>query len=506
MIKDNYHKVAKNALLLYIRTLISIALQLIAVRFLLKYLGNEDYGLYGLIGSIVVVVESLKGLFSGSIQRFINIEIGKGNADKVRDIFNVGRKIHIYIGIILTCLTLIIGFVSIPFLNIPPGIIWQAYVVLLFTAFNMGIGMIIVPYDAVIIAYEHFNALAYISIINSVLKLGIVFLLLLFPCWRVSVYAGLLLLVTIITRFLNYIFCKRRLKAVTEITAVADRSYYKELIKFTGYQSFGVLSSSVQGTGINFLLNIFGGLIVNTARTIAYQVLAAVNVLVWNINLSFGPRCITLWGAGEYREFYKMMFLQSKICFIINAAMGCLIATFAVPILKIWLGEIPEYAVAFVQIIFVYAVLRSFHDALDLPYKSSGIIKPFQIIITICNLLSILLSWIFLKLGYSYVFAFWSMIISEFIIVSVASITAKIILEFPLESYVRKVLSRTALCSLLLVAIFYFISPLVNEFRSILMLVLIMALFFIVTGSIIICMMFSRSELMSLKKRFKFSK
>lgn len=505
MVNDSYNKVAKNALLLYIRTLISIVLQLIAVRFLLKYLGSEDYGLYGLVGSIVVVVESLKGLFSGSIQRFINIEIGKGNADKVRDIFNVGRKIHIYIGVILTVLTLIIGSVSIPFLNIPSGNIGQAYIVLLFTALNMGIGMIIVPYDAVIIAYEHFNALAYISIINSFLKLGIVFLLLLFPCWRVSVYAGLLLLVTIITRYLNYRFCKSRLKVVTEITEITDRSYYKELIKFTGYQSFGILSSSVQGTGINFLLNIFGGLIVNTARTIAYQVLAAVNVLVWNINLSFGPRCITLWGAGEYREFYKMMFIQSKICFIINAAMGCLIATFAIPILKLWLGEVPEYAVAFVQVIFVYASLRSFHDALDLPFKSSGIVKPFQIIITTCNLLSILLAWIFLELGYSYVYAFWAMVICEFAIVLVASIAAKIILNFPLEAYMKNVLSRTAICSLLLFAIFFVLRPLIDQL-SVAMMIPAMALFFVITSAIIICIMFNRHELKSLKERFHFGK
>lgn len=502
----NYRKVAKNALLLYVRTLISLILQLIAVRFLLKYLGNEDYGLYGLIGSIVVVVESLKGLFSGSIQRFINIEIGKGNTEKVRDIFNVGRKIHIYIGIILTSLTLIVGAISIPFLNIPSGSFYQAYIVLLFTAVNMGVGMIIVPYDAVIVAYEHFNAFAYISIVNSILKLGIVFMLLLFPCWRVSVYAGLLLSVTIITRALNYWFCKRNLKEVTEVAVIADKSYYKELIKFSGFQSLGVLSSSLQSAGLNFLLNIFGGLIVNTARTIAYQVLAAVNVLVWNINLSFGPRCVTLWGAGEFREFYKLMFLQSKICFIINAAVGCLIATFAIPILKIWLGEIPEYAVAFIQVIFVYAALRSFHDALDLPYKSSGIIKPFQIIITICNILSILLAWILLKAGYSYVAAFWAMIVSELTIVVAASVTAKYILQFPLSDYAKKVFLPTVFCTLILFAMFHFISPHIDEFQSILTLIAAMILFFAVAAAMTIGIMFTPSELKSIKGRFKFHK
>ena len=503
MADNNYHKVAKNALLLYVRTLVSILLQLIAVRYLLKYLGSEDYGLYGLIGSIVVVVESLKGMFSGSIQRFINIEIGKGNTDKVRDIFNVGRRIHIYIGLILTTLTIIIGCVSIPFLNIPEGSANQAYIVLLFTAVNMGIGMIIVPYDALIIAYEHFNALAYISIFNSVLKLIIVFILLLFPIWRVSAYAGLLLLVTIITRFLNYCFCKHKLKSVTTVSSVVDKSYYKQLIRFTGLQGLGVLSSSAQGTGINFLLNIYGGLLVNTARTIAYQVLAAVNVLVWNINISFNPRCITLWGAGQFSEFYKLMFLQSKLCFMINAAMGCLIATFAIPILKIWLGEVPEFTVAFIQIIFVFAILKSFQDALDLLYKASGLIKPFQITVTLFNVLSILLVWAFLRVGYPYAWAFGTMVICEFVIVVVSTIMAKSKLSFPLKSYTKDVLVRTVTCSALLYGLFYIVYPIVSRLESLLVLIPSCLFVFVTILGVTIGLMFSPKELKHLKENFR---
>lgn len=501
-----YRSLVKNTLLLYIRTVFSLCLQLIAVRFLLKYLGSEDYGLYGLVGSIVVVVESLKTILSGSIQRFINIELGRGNNDKVRDIFNAGRKIHIYLGIVLTLLTIVIGVVAIPFLKIPVHLQTQAYFVLIFTAANMGIGMIIVPYDAVIIAFEHFNAFALISVLNSFLKLGIVFLLLLIPIWRVSVYAGLLLIVTLITRLLNYWFCNLKLKEVVRISPVLDKQYYRKLLKFTGLQSLGVISGSVQGTGINFLLNIFGGLVVNTARTIAYQVLAAVNILVWNINIGFGPRCVTLWGAGHYDEFYKLMFLQSKICFVINAIMGCMIATFAVPILKIWLGDIPEYTVEFVQVIFIYAALKSFHDALDLPYKSSGIIKPFQIIITVFNLLSIIVAWILLRMDFPYIVAFLSMIICEFCIVVIASITAKYVVDFPLKRYSMQVFLRTILAVIFLFILFKYTYSRVNEEESVLELLIHISLFVIFETVCVLLIMFKFAELRNILHIIKIRK
>ena len=68
-------------------------------RVLLSALGVEDYGLYNLVGGIVTIFSSMKGIFAASVQRFINYEKGNGNDERVNEIFNTSILIHIGIAV-----------------------------------------------------------------------------------------------------------------------------------------------------------------------------------------------------------------------------------------------------------------------------------------------------------------------------------------------------------------------------------------------------------------------
>lgn len=500
MSPSNSRRVAKNALLLYVRTAVNIAIQLIAVRYLLKYLGNEDYGLYGLIGSIVTVVESLKGLFASSIQRFINIEIGAGRPENIKDIFNASLRIHVAIGILLFLITAIIGFCSIPFLKIPADSVVQAYWVLMLSAATMCIGTIIVPYDAVIIAFEKFNAYAAIAIFNSILKLAIVFLLVLFPVWRVVVYSALLLAVTLIIRMANLYYCRLRFNRYIKISNVLDKSCYKRILKFVGFKTMGTISSALQNSGINFVLNIFGGLLVNTARTITYQILTAVNVLVWNINVGFSSRMLTLWGEKQFSEFYKLLYLQAKITFIINISLGGIFSIFICPILKLWLGEVPNYVASFIPFIFLYAIFKSFDDVIDTVFSASGDIKKFQITKSIINILSIggaIIAIHYLMLPFSSAFAI--MALFELCIIVYSYLLARHMLEFPLVDFLKKIGFRC--CAVIGVVAILFVClnafHLVQSFNALSVLAFILVFIFIAAFSAL--SVFSTEEMQSLK-------
>lgn len=447
---------ARNAIFLYCRSIISLLISLISVRFLLKYLGVDDYGLYGLIGSIVGIVETLKGLLSSSLQRFINISRGTNNHDSILDIFNVGLRLHIGFALFLIFASLIAGVIFIPILNIPENQLIQTYIVLICSSATMGLGIITVPYDSLIIAFERFKAYAYFSILYSILKLICVIILIFFDSWRLSLYSVFLLIAAVIMRLVSLIYCKKEFYNYTRVNRVADKTLYQQIGKFAGWKSLGTISATLQASGINFALNIFGGLAVNTARTITYQVMNAVNILIWNINTAFSPRCITAFSSGDKVSFYAMMYLMSKITFLLNAFLGLGIILFIPSILLIWLGEIPLYTISFIRLIFFYSIMKSLQDSIDVLYTAVGKLKFYQTITFICCILSVAISYLFLSLNTEFYIVFIIMGIAETIIVTCSLIYAKIYLEFNLKDYWNKILSKISISLLILIGICIF--------------------------------------------------
>lgn len=447
---------ARNAIFLYCRSIVSLLISLISVRFLLKYLGIDDYGLYGLIGSIVGIVETLKGLLSSSVQRFINIAKGERAFDDIRDIFNVGLKLHIGFALLLVCVTLVAGVIFIPILNIPESQIGQTYIVLVCSAVTMGLGIITVPYDAIIIAFERFKAYAYFSIIYSVLKLICVIVLVFFDSWRLSLYSAFLLIAAILMRLISLLYCKKEFYSYTRTAPVIDRTLYRKIGKFAGWKSLGTISATLQASGINFTLNIFGGLVVNTARTITYQVMNAVNILIWNINTAFSPRCITAFGSGDLSTFYVMLYLMSKITFLLNSVLGLSIILFIPHILHIWLGEIPPYTISFIRLIFFYSIMKSLQDSIDVLYTAVGKLKTYQTITFVFCILSVAVSYLFLSFNSRFDVVFIVMGLTEMIIVACSLFYAKIYLGFNLKDYWDKILSKIAVSLLILTGICFF--------------------------------------------------
>ena len=501
--QSNSRKVAKNAIYLYIRTGVSLIVQFIAIRFLLKNLGVEGYGLYGLIGSIVGIVESLKGLLSGSIQRFINIEIGNKNEKNIHEIFNVGLRIHTILAFCLIGGIIVSGLIAIPYLKIPIAYINQAFYVLIISAITMGISIIGSPFDAIITAYERFNLYALNSIIASILKLAIALVLVFFPYYTVTIYAFLLLCVTATSNLINIIYCNYHFKEHIKLQKVTNKHYYKTLTTFAGLKSLGTIGMTLQSSGLNFILNIFGGLIVNTARTITYQIMTAVNTLTWNINIGFTPRCLTLWGGKEYDEFYKLLGLETKLCFSINSILGCIIATFSSSILKIWLGEIPQYASEFIQIIFFYSVLKSLQDIFDLVFSAHGIVKAYQLSVFLINLLSIGGMYAILTLGLPLYSAFWVLAFSELIIIITCSILTKIQFNFDIKKFFCKILSHLILAGMLQISIFLLFHKYLVNINSFLQLILYIIPFSILLTILTIVIVFNKREILTLLRIIK---
>lgn len=436
-------RIARNTFFLYIRKIITLIIALYTSRVLLQTLGIDDFGLYGLIGSIVVLFNSLRGLFASSIQRFLNIE--KNNSDECQNrIFSMGVSIHIGIAILFFVVVEIAGLIMIPNLNLHPEKISVAYIVLQFSNLASVVSILTVPYDALMMAKERFDAIAGFSLLDSIMRLVIIYLLVLSPANHLIFYSILVFCVSLLMRLLNAMYCKYKFPLIARYRFVREGSLFKEMTKFAGWNFFGNLGYSLTNQGLNFVLNIFGGVIANAARTIAYQVNNNMRSFVVDIAVAFTPQSMMAYKDNKTR-FYNLQFFSSKASSVVFLIFAFPIYLLTAPILKLWLGECPEYSVAFIHGIFFYSMVRNWHGPVDIAFKSANRMQAYQICEIVIMVLNLPISWLCLHLGAPLYSLFVVMTIVEIVnLISILQI-AKMQIGFPVWKFMKDVVIPTCI-------------------------------------------------------------
>lgn len=449
---DSKKRIALNSMFLYCRKVVQIFIGFYASRLLLERLGEDGFGLYGLIGSVIVLFSSLRGIFTGSIMRYMNVAKSTGRADEVRKVFSMGMTIQLSLAVIFCILVECGGVFIIPNLNITPDSMSEAWGVFHLSLLAVVLIMLTVPYEALIMSNERFRAFAFLAVLESVLKLAVVLLLIFWPDNRVVWYAFLMVVVSLIVRGCYSVYCHRTFGREASFTFIRDRKMYKEMTVFAGWNFLGGTAFSIAHSGLNFVLNIFGGLPLNTARGIAMQVESNVDQFVSDLGASFNPRSIMVYARNEMEEFYSLIFWSSKVNFFVSSVLGATLVYVMYPVLHLWLGTVPQWTTGFTSLILIYTVLRSVHDPINTLFHASGKMKWYQITEFCTNMSIVPLAWLMLKMGASYYSAFVVLIVVEAVNFLLVILLARRQLGFEAGRYCRYVLSRIVFSSIMLLA------------------------------------------------------
>ena len=288
----NNKRIAKNTFILYIRMFFTMAVSLYTSRVVLNTLGIIDYGVYSIVGGIVTMFSFFNGAMTSATQRFLAFDIGKNDLQQLKKTFNATLNIHIAISILVLVLAETIGlwFVNHK-LNLPVDRMVAVNWVYQFSVFTFLLGIIQVPYDALIIAREKFDIYAYMSFVEAFLKLLIVYLLVIYSLDKLILYAGLLFFVSFLVRMGHKFYCKRYYEE-TKYQYYFDKSFYKVLLSYSGWNLFGNIASVARGQGSNILLNLFFGTVLNAAYGISIQLQGAIQAFVSNFQMAVNPNII----------------------------------------------------------------------------------------------------------------------------------------------------------------------------------------------------------------------
>lgn len=394
---NNNKRIAKNTLFLYFRMLFLMCISLYTSRVILATLGVEDYGIYNVVGGVVMMFSFLNTAMAGATQRFLNYDMVKGDGHALNRTFCTSVIIHGIIAIIIVVLAESIGmwFLSHKMI-VPASRMEAAFWVFQCSIFTMVITILSVPYNAAIIAHEKMSAFAYISILEVILKLLIVYSLLLIPFDKLKVYAVLMLSVSVIIRMVYSSYSHRHFSE-TKFSFIWDWHKVKEMGAYAGWNLIGNLALMGVTQGLNMLLNVFFGPVVNAARGVSVQIQAAINQIAQNFQIAINPQIVKSYAKGDLSYMHALICRSSKFSFLLLLIISLPVFIMSDQLLSIWLVEPPQYSSLFLRIILVVTLVDALSNPLSLSVSATGIIRNFQIVNGLIMLSCVPLSYFILK-------------------------------------------------------------------------------------------------------------
>ena len=395
----NNKRIAKNTLLLYARMLLTMTVSLYTSRVILQVLGVEDFGVYNVVGGIISMFAFINGGMVAATQRYITFEIGSGNKEKLKRVFSTSLQIHAVISILVIILGETVGlwFLSEKMV-IPNGRMESALWVYQCSILACVVNIMSIPYNADIVAHEKMSAFAYISIVDVVLKLLIVYLLMLSPFDKLVVYAVLLLIVQLSVRLVYTRYCKKHFEECT-YRFVYEKSLLKEMLSFAGWNFIGSSATVFRDQGVNIAINIFCGPAVNAARGISLQVNAAISGFVNNFMTALNPQIIKSYAIGESSHVMTLIYQGARLSFYMLLLLSLPVIIEANSILNVWLVTVPEYTVTFVRLVLVLTLFESLSNPLVTAMLATGKIRNYQLVVGGLQMLNFPFSYMLLYWG-----------------------------------------------------------------------------------------------------------
>lgn len=385
--------------MLYIRMFFTMAVSLFTSRVILQTLGVTDYGINNVVGGVVAMFSFLNGAMASATQRYLNVDIATGNEAHLKVSFRTAMQIHVLIALFILILAETVGlWFVLNKLIIPENRMYAAMWVYQFSIIASMVSIISLPYNAAIIAHERMSAFAYISIMDVVLKLVIVYMLVISPFDKLITYSALFLCVNLLDRFIYNWYCKKHFSEVN-FSLKVDKPLFREMSSFAGWSLWGNLAGVLFTQGLNMLLNMFFGPAVNAARGIAVQVQGVIQGFVANVQPAVNPQITKSYAQANLKRMHKLMYASSKFCFYLLFLIVLPLSFEAQFVLKVWLGIVPDHTVWFLRLIMFIMLTETLANPYIIANQATGKVKVYQAVCGGLLLCIVPVAYIVLKLG-----------------------------------------------------------------------------------------------------------
>lgn len=448
--------IAKNTLFLSIRMVFVLFVSLYTSRVFLNVLGVVDYGISNVVAGFVSMFSFLNTSLANAIQRFYNSEMGVNGQKGVTKVYSTSLIIQ---AVIAVSVILILESFGLWYLYhrmvIPTERFHVAFWLFQFSTFSSAVVIMKSPYTAAVMAYERMNTYAIISILEVILKLGFAFLLPFVNYDKLLMYGAFFLIISVLEFLLYFIYCKVNFRTL-HFRGPFDKTILKNMVSFSGWNLCGTFACMAREQGLNLILNIFFGPVVNAARGIAYQVSGALQGFVSNLSLAAKPQMVQSFASGESSRTMKLMYTMSKLSFIFLFVLSIPIIFNIEYILNLWLGDVvPEHASAFVVLVIITNFFNNLNAPLSNVVYAIGDMRNYELTFSIINLMIIPISYIVLKCGAPAESAFVVYLIMSVFVQSGCLLVLRSLVALSLKDYIKELILPITIVSVIVVPLTY---------------------------------------------------
>lgn len=428
-------KIAKNTVALYVRTIITMVISFFTARVTLQILGSEDYGLNNLVGGVVSLFSFLNASMGTAVQRFFNIEMGRGNTERLGKVYGVGVYLHLIVAGITFLLCEIFAVFFLSRMNIPAERLFAAHVVFQISILSMVLHIVNVPNYALLKAHEEFSKIAIIEIIQAVLRLGVLYLLYTISYDKLIVYSLLNLGVSLYYTLAFFLNARKYPESHSRICR--EKDLIKQMLSFISLLIITVLAELGRNQGLVMLINIFFGLAINAAYAIAAQITNMVNTFVINIKQPIIPQMMAAYGAGDKSTMYKLINYGTKVTALLMMILTLPVIFEIDYLLEIWLKTPPQHTSGLVILILININISSFTYFLYQGVHATGNITNQQIWMSSLYMLNVVLIYVIFKLGFDFYSALYVTILISLSQCVLNLFMAKKYYEYSIRLFVR---------------------------------------------------------------------
>ncbi len=454
----NNKRILKNTMLLYARMFLLMAIGIYTSRVVLNLLGFIDYGLYNVVGGFVSMFAIFTSSLSNAIGRYITISLGENNVDGTRVVFCTSLNILFIFSAIVLILFEVVGLWFINYkLVVPSNRIIAVNWVYQCAIVSFIVSLISVPYNSLIIAHERMNAFAYISLMEGLLKLGSAIFLSLLLVDKLVAWALIQVFCSLLIRYIYGVYCTRHF-AECKFIRVFDKKLFKNMGVFAGWNFIGEFAGILRNQGINILLNLYYGPIVNSANAIAMQANGVVGQFSGNFLTAANPQIYKYFGAQELRKCYTLVQQTSRLSFLLMLILIVPILCETDYILKLWLSKVPQYSSDFVRLVLVLSLIEVISFPVITMQRATGKMKKYQIVTGTIHLMNFPLSWLFLYLGMPVVIVYEIAIFIAIINTFLRLYMLKQIVPISIMEFLNNVIARLFILCLLVLIVIHFLS------------------------------------------------
>lgn len=406
--KTNNKTIAKNTLFLYFRMMFTMVISLFTSRIILQKLGVDDYGIYQAVGGVVGFLSFINGALATGSSRFLTYALGEGNAEKLKRTFSTTLNIHIIISILVVIVAETIGlwFLYHKMVIAPERMtaaVYTYHLSILTAVFTLTQ----VPYNATIVAHEKMSIYAYMSIFEVSAKLLVCYLLAIGGFDRLMMYATLLLSVQVGIMCFYRFYCSRHFEEA-RFSFSFDKKIFKEIAGFSGWSMFANASIALNSQGVLILLNMFFAPAVVAARAISLQVNMAANQFVSNFRQAANPQIVKKYASGDYEGSKHLLLESTKYSYYMMYLIALPVCLLAYPMLKLWLGVVPDYTVPFLQIVIIQSLFQVFDTSFYTAIYAKGRLRENALTSPTLGFMIFPITYVFFKLGYSPLVLSWT--------------------------------------------------------------------------------------------------